>query len=369
MRRWMYGGVSVLLLMGMVLGVIAIPAGADGAPVNVSRSAADSRAAAVAVTPAGTVHVVWEEPDGLYHARLANGTWSNPVRISVDGRHPALWVDRRQPDVVYLAWDEPFGNARDVFVRRWQNGAWSLPRNVSQTDGYAAQPAFAQRPDGTLILVWSDTTPGTATLYRAVSTDGDVWTSVTPLNALVGTSPRVVLAGGNEHLIWLYRPSFREPRRLMWSRNDGSGWTLPEILSTPTRSVEGFAVHVQPDGTLWVAWNEVGDLKTRAWQLGQGWNGTATVTLGASGAPAFAAPGSFLFLFWSDGQALHRALWEGTWRAPQAWWTPERPVTDVTAAAWGAEAVVAWSQQGTAWDVWVGALRASGLWTPYVLVR
>ncbi len=363
--RW-WQRATMLLLVGITVLAFVPPVLAQS-PVNVSASQANSRSAAVAITAQGTIHVVWEESTGLYHRWRQGDTWSAIQQISIGGEHPVLLVDRTQPEVVYLAWDEPFGNTRQVFVRRWRNGSWELPRNVSQTDGYSAQPSLAQYPDGTLVLVWSDTTPGTPTLYRTTSTDGQTWPTATPLQGLAGTNPRVVIAGSTEFLFWLYRPSFREARRLLWSRYTNNQWSLPEVLSNPTRAVEAFDARAGAGDTIWVAWNELGDVVVRRWMT-NAWADRETLALEAQGRvsvvlPAESAPA----VLWTTNSTIYRSLWQKTWAAPQSWWKATTTTADVATATDGQRVVVAWSQEGqTAWDVWLGEWGSHRTWIPWV---
>ena len=362
-KRWL----MLVLVVGLLASFVVAPVYHAQGPVNVSQSEQDSRAAAVAITPAGTVHVVWEEPDGLYHRWMRGSTWSAPQRISLDGAHPVLLVDQTQSDVVYLAWDEPFGETRDVFVRRWEGNGWSLPRNISQSDGYSTQPSLAQYPDGRFVLVWTDTTPGSPTLYRAESTDGVVWTNIAPIVDFVGTNPQVQVVDGTEHLVWMYRAGFRQPRRLLWSYRNGDTWSLPEVLSVPTRSVEGASTMVL-GSDLWLTWSELGDVKVRVWQLNQGWGDTFTLALGATGTPVWAPFNSAVHLLWPDETVIARAWWRnGQWSAPQTWWAPDRPVDDIAVASTGQRAVIVWSQRGdTAWDVLLDVWTATRLWVPFL---
>ncbi len=361
--RWLGWILGIALLVGLA----GIPVSQAQGAVNVSQSAVDSRAAVVAVTPAGTVHVVWEEPEGLYHRWMRNNVWSSVQQISLEGARPTLLVDRTQDDVVYLAWDEPFGEARDVFVRRWDGQQWSLPRNVSQSDGYSTQPSLAQYADGTLVLVWTDTTPGTPTLFRATSDDGLVWKNVSPVLDFAGTNPQVQVVNGVEHLIWTYRAGFRQPRRLLWSYQDGNTWRLPEVLSAPTRSVEGATTLVVGD-TLWLAWSEVGDVKVKAWRAAMGWSDTVTLALAATGIPTWVPFNDALHLLWPDDTAIMRARWrQGLWSDVMSWQDVGQPVDDVAAASRDGKAYIVWSQQAdTSWDVWLTSWTATRSWVPFV---
>lgn len=357
---------TALLTLTVLTLAFLVPAQAGG-PANLSSSTAASRSPAVAVTLDGTLHVVWEEGEGLYHAWVRGNTLSGPQRISIEGEHPALLADRFLPDTVYLAWDEPFGDTQEIFAMRWQGGQWGLPRNVSQTEGYSAQPALAQHADGTLVLVWSDTTAGVLSLYRATSADGEFWPEAAPIPGATGTQPRVATVGDREHLIWLNRPSLLEPTRLLWSRQSGTGWTLPEVLSDPTRPVQGLALAGDAAGRAWVAWNEAGDVVLRAWD-GTAWGRAQTLALDAEGQVAVARSVSRgpVTVFWTGSEGLYRATGPDARSGLVPWWAPGVPVADVSAAALGDRVGVGWSQQQRAWDVWVSTWAWRDTWVPLV---
>ena len=363
------GAVVVVILWLLVFTSAGLGVQAASFPINVSNSAQDSRAPAVAVTREGTIHVVWEEEGGLYHRWFDGNAWSTPQRISVGGAHPVLWVDRVRDGIVYLVWDEPFGTGRDVFIRRWTGNAWSLPRNISQSAGYAGQPDIAQYADGTLVVVWSDTSPGRPTLYRAISNDGIVWTAVTPLSQMVGMNPQVEIVDGQEHLIWLYRASFRSPRQLLWSYWNGDQWEAPEVISTPDRSVDGAAALSVGKG-LWVAWNEVGDISARIWRKSTGWSDPQVVSVTGSGRPGLGQLGRQTWLIWPENGTLQRSIWLDGWTPAERYWTGGADVSGLVMANTLQYLAVAWSQQGDeAWDIWVNVEEIFWQRIPYVQVR
>lgn len=356
---------ALILGIWLILGLKTLAA-AEG-PVNISQRANGGRSPAIAITADGTIHMAWEEADGVYYRRFSNGTWTNVEQISVGGQHPQFLVDRVHQNTVYLVWDEPFGDGQDIFIRRWQDGAWGLPRNVSQTEGYSSQPTIAQHADGTLVLVWSDTTPGQPTLYRATSTDGDVWMNAAPLTEMVGAEPHVVILNGQEHIFWLYRPSFREPRQLLWSRFDGSRWTPPSVLSGTFSVVSMDVIADESFHVLWLIWNESGDVYVRSWN-GTTWSNKEALSHDGIDSVAFAAPRAGLpAALWVETGKIRRGLRQGTQWNIQDWWQTTAPLKDITATTAYDRVYVAWAQGDTTSDVWMYRWFPRATYIPFLM--
>ncbi len=366
-RRWYVHLSWIMLLTWLFLSIGGPRAAADG-PVAVSDTTGNNRGPAVAVTADGAIHVAWEGQDGIYYRRLVNGQWTTTEQLSVGGQHPALMVDRLHPDSLYLVWDEPFGDAQDVFIRRWQKGTWGLPRNVSQTDGYSSQPTLAQHADGSLVMVWSDTTPGQPTLYRATSTDGDVWLNAAPLTEMVGAEPHIVVLNDTEHLFWFYRPSFREPRQLFWSTHTSGSWTAPTILSGPISAVSMDAVADERFHLLWLVWNESGDVYVKSWN-GSAWSDATALSHDGVDSVAFTAPTSSApAALWVENGKIRRALRRGSAWNVQDWWLSSSSIADLTTTTYQDGVYVAWAQQeGATWNVWMYDWRPRGTFMPMMM--
>ncbi len=361
--------VMVLIVLGILMGSADYFVGRADGPVAVSNPATEDRSPTVAVTSGHVIHLAWESPDGVYYRRFEGGVWTAPEQVSVGGEHPRFFVDQTRSDTLYLIWDEPFGDGQDVFIRRWQNGHWGLPRNVSQTDGYSTQPVLAQHADGTLVMVWTDTTPGQPTLYRATSTDGDVWLNVAPLANMVGSEPHLVIVNGIEHLFWMYRASFREPRQLLWSTFDGKSWSLPQVLSGPFSVVSADAAANPASGHLWLLWNESGDIHVNTWN-GTAWGQGETLSNNGVDSVAVARPTvGPLALLWVESGKIRRALRQANKWNIQDWWQTSRPITDLSVTTAGDRVYVGWVQQETHRNVWLYAWYPHPTWVPVFSVR
>lgn len=262
---------AALLVVGLGLVLItmqrtiaeALPAGfaatyrsqSDMVPEPVSRSGTvDSEAPRIAVTNAGTVHVVWEEDGQVYYsARAGDGSWSTPGAVA-PGERPDIAIEGHR---VHLVYSELVGGNLEIFHRVREDGKWSIPRNVSETSGQSSNPAIAVAPDGALHVVWSDTTPGSPVIYYASSDDGgSIWSAAPILPYASGSLPQVTVAGTVVNVVWQGIDAGTGKEEILYTKQQNDGWSLPEVVSdTPDQASRVPRIAIA-SGSLHVVWEE-----------------------------------------------------------------------------------------------------------------
>ena len=149
-------------------------------------SANASQLASIAVTEAGTVHVVWQEntdkdsfiADDILHRSRLNGEWSaiQVVSEGCDGESSAPDI-ASYDDEVHVVWEDfsdilGSGGDLDVFYRVLSGDKWGLVSVVStESDSSSDTPVIAVE-DGKTHIVWADSSDfdlgaGVNVIYKA----------------------------------------------------------------------------------------------------------------------------------------------------------------------------------------------------------
>jgi hypothetical protein len=110
--------------------------------------------------------------------------------------------------VVHLVYANEFAGQYDIFYTTWTGDGWATPENVSNTSGTSSQPALAVKPDGGLILVWTDTTEGYNRIYYGWKDNG-VWNTYFVPASSGGSAPDVTV--GKNIAVWVTWQVLEEP--------------------------------------------------------------------------------------------------------------------------------------------------------------
>ena len=292
----------------------------------------------VVVSSSGALHMVWEEGGRLYHLwRDPQGTWYGPQPIWW-GMTPALVIDGY--DRVHMVFVQQVRDNYEVYYTYFDGRRWSLPRNVSYTSGQSYSPDIALAPDGTLHVVWNDTTPGRDVVYHAVLAP-PAWTSMPVLSAW-GKAPVLRIDTSLVmHLLWQGENIWRtlDVFHLLGQANV---WRLPQNLSdSQANSVAPQAV-LDAANTLHVTWKEETPRgyqvfytfgREMGWLLPEAVSAPGVMDSGIS----VSERGTFIHLWWGDGMtwwSRWRALGSLHWSAPvQLLYAGSRPV-QVRFAPW-----------------------------------
>lgn len=346
-RRLGYGA-TIALMLALTTVIVVMAAAVE---TNVSNTTNAAFAPAIVVLPGGVVQMVWEEDDGAIHASTyANGSWGASQSISF-GDSPALAGD--SSGAVYLAWVDLLGsNFEILYSSRPSGGTWSVPINVSLTNGASAAPAIATDGSGNPHIVWIDTSSGTPTIYYSDLSVGG------PIPSGSGTAPDIAVdSSGARHVVW---QDNGQPSVIAYTRNDGTGWSLPQQISDNTTSDARAPKIAVCNGMVYVVWAEGGRIRA-AEGSGGNWTTPATISGTDTGAqpPTLQCDGlGNLHAAWINNQQALRY----THRRPAGAW--ESPITldsdppGLASAALAADgsgtAHVAWAEKKTAgWDAFV----------------
>lgn len=202
--------------------------------------------------PGGALYVAWTEYDGpLWLSRSTDGgkQFSSAQRVAGGGdakpvRAPSLALGRER--TLYLAWTTGEDDGADIHVAKSTDGGatFSAPNIVAPSDRYADAPKLALAPDGTLHLVYAQSSGGPFASYRiryTRSVDGahtfDAPRDIsTPLPASIESAgfPSLGLdAAGRLYVIHeLFPDSGKRPRGLgmVISSDGGKNFTSPTVV-------------------------------------------------------------------------------------------------------------------------------------------
>lgn len=322
-----------LLVAGWMIALVAVIQPAQAFPTEkatpISPAGKDATSPAIAITRQGSVHIAWEQDGGIWYRHWRNGSWSNALEITSDGESPVMAADP-YGEVVYIAWVQEFGGNFEIFARKWDSvQGWTAPQNVSSNDGGSASPALTTSPDGKIYLLWADTTPGTSTIYYAISPDGESWPLALPVPDAQGGSPAVAFdATGRLHLAWQYRASFTDNLRIWTARYENNTWSTPKPLTDGTSQAFGVDMAGQ-GGRVALVWQEANQVKLAVlqqnhWIVNASRNGSApAVTITRDGVIEWA---------WETASGLSRQFGIGGWTTPLSWSIPDSGAIDLDAS-------------------------------------
>jgi hypothetical protein len=300
-------GFLTLLFLSWVGVVLALtqwmPAHAQDAGIPIATSGQQSAAPAIAIGPENVVHIAWEQEDGIWYRRWQLGHLTPLMHISAEGKNPTLAVDPYD-DIAYLAWEQAFAGNYEIFTRKWDAlQGWSAPHNVSNNAGGSTSPTLVVSSMGMVHLLWSDTTPGSNTLYHAISSNGESWPVATPIDAARGSHPSAAIdAQGVLHVAWQYRASFADNLRIWTSSKVDGVWLSPVALTDGTSQAFSPQLRSRDDKMLLV-WQE-GTQSILATMQDSGWQ-QARAQAGAAPAVAISGQGAVEWA-WQTAQGLAR---------------------------------------------------------------
>jgi hypothetical protein len=213
--------------------------------VKVNGSIAASWAASVAADSLGNVHVAWHSSGAdVYHSVSADGqTWnSTKVNITPDlgGQEPSIDLDGNNN--IYLAW---YGDG--VYFSKSLNGGtiWSTPVPVSD-NLYGAYCSLAVSDSSKIYIGWES--PGEGVICAYTTDGGGTWnlstvdtlSDISNLGVSLAVSPN-----GDVNIAWRnQRNSAIGPAGVYFSRSRDGGVSWPEVVaasndgSTPNLAVD-----------------------------------------------------------------------------------------------------------------------------------
>jgi hypothetical protein len=270
------------------------------APEVIARLPGETWQMSVALDAAGQPHVMWEEGAELRHTYRVAGVWQEPRHVAY-GEAPSLAVDRN--GVLHALFANTFEDNQDVYFITYQDGAWTLPENVSGTSTYSTAPVLrtgdASAP---LVATWSEIAATGPQVYYGWW-DGR-W-HFTPVSQARGLGATVAVDDSGPVLAWHGRAAADRPYDIYASRGQdarGRAWSLPENVSD-TPDTDSVVASLALDQQTWhVAWREgpaaaVGVDYARRYAAG--WSEIEALASASNGPPVvLAAPGGAREVVW-----------------------------------------------------------------------
>ena len=267
-------------------------------------------------------------------------------------------------EIVYLAWSQVFDGNFEVFTSRWNGHSWSESQNVSSNDGGSATPTFAISSNGGVHLLWSDTSPGSSTIYHAQSSDGLTWPTALPISAAVGANPTAAFAAdGVLHLAWQHRTNFSERIRI-WYSNYDEDWSVPAPLTDGSQHALAPQLAAGP-ADLALTWQQ-GDVVVFA-----SWQGSSFQPdlIEDGQQPVLAlAQNHFTYWAWERQTNLGARFRYAGWSDPITWAQTAPESGDIALASYGDQIHFVWAEQtGDGWRIFYDATTLGNSFAPFIL--
>lgn len=290
------------------------------APENLSESPGRSARPVTVVGVDGSVHVVWEEEDRLFHTVRTDGVWSSPQEVAT-GQQAAAVLDAS--GALHLTFANEFAEKFNVYYAVWRAGEWSLPRLVSRTTGMSVYPSIALDGHGVPHIAWADRTPGYFIIYHG-------WLDRTwlyePLTDARGIAPVLVhdAHNGVMHIAWQAQVIDSESYEVFHTQGTTYQWVAPENISaSPAQSASAVAMACDEQGTTHLVWQSQDESRSQIFYSGGG-VGHWTVPEAISGDGVAAADpavvvthGNQLSAVWREDNIMiyrRRSGADGAWR-------------------------------------------------------
>jgi uncharacterized repeat protein (TIGR01451 family) len=216
---------------GVVLGQ---PTPGLSSPYNLSGSLAWGNSPCLVVDRSNIVHVVWASAGDIYYARRsADGTWSAPRNISnSNGSVYAPLLSLGDTGVIHVLWR---GNGSVTYARGERNGSWSAPQPIPNSPDATWGLQMAVDRQGAVHVVWADYVPGgyVVNIYYARRGNNGVWSVPRNLSNSDqhGFDPQVAVdTAGNVHVLWWERRMSNEHIAYVQRTPDGV-WSAVQNIS------------------------------------------------------------------------------------------------------------------------------------------
>jgi hypothetical protein len=204
-------------------------------------------------TAGETLHAVWTQGSGLYHACLANGSWSTPAQVATGSQAALATAPDGHVHCLFSA--QMLGNV-EIYHTSWDGARWTLPEVVSRTGGLSLYPALAIGADGSLHAVWADTTPGYSTIYYGRRTAAG-WTSSQIPNGSGSYPAAAIDPAGQVFIAWQSRSAATARFEVYCAQGSHGGWTLPENISDNAQTHSLYpSLAITPQGIGHLVWQE-----------------------------------------------------------------------------------------------------------------
>ncbi len=217
---------------------------------------------ALAVARDGTWWMAWVAwrrggADSLWVARKQNGRWSEPVRLSEtegDFLRPAIVLDADGNPWVFYA--TRVNGDVEVCYRRWRSGAWEPQVNLSNSPGPDFNVEAALQPGGRIVVVWQSWRRGGFDIVAAFQ-EGDGFGKPVVVSASKFNDWDPVVAAGPKGT-WVVWSAFNGTDYDLYARLlSGGRWSrVVRLTRNAAYDLHPWAA-VDKDGNPWVAWDNI----------------------------------------------------------------------------------------------------------------
>ena len=319
----------MLHVFPIVASLLAAGADTGQRPAVVFHPNEQTRHPGVVVDQKGRFHLAYlaqekgKQVQDVFHAISSDGgdTWSAAVEVSkTPGQSSEPAIGGHGKDLA-IVWIDTTGGADqpDVWaVVSTDSGAtWTTAADVSNTPGVSSEPAVAVAADGTIHVVWTDTTAGANNpdIWHTQSSDhGKSWKAAEDISKTPGVSSHPAVACGPKgevYVAWADTTNGKDNRDIWFVRSldGGKTWAKPFDMSNTPGLSSTPDVAVGEDGSVHIAWIDssvgethpdvfVGSSQDRGAKFGKAVN--ASKTPGISSQPAIVAAGGVLVAVWLD---------------------------------------------------------------------
>ncbi len=219
--------------------------------------------AELAMSDAGDLALVWNEPDGGLErltaaTRTATG-WSPTRRLGAAfANAPRLAMNPAGQAVV--VWGEP-NSPWAVWAQPWSPAAgWGTPTVLDATNADAQEPVVAVSADGSAMAAWTEWTMGRPRVVARHRTTTGTWETPAQLDAHPDGAHTPAVAIGDDGaavVAWARRPATGAARVWAARYTTVGGWARREPIAAGAAPDRGLAVAVGRDGVATVAWLDV----------------------------------------------------------------------------------------------------------------
>lgn len=213
-----------------------------------------------------------------YSAQILPTGWSSQVRIGdlKSATHGydlySLKVKLNDSDVGVAVWEENNGTHSEVWANRFSGGGWGSPVRVSVGLSGSSEPEVALAANGNATALWTEKVydqygilivSKTVWASRYTAASGTWSAPVRISNAPTADSEFYAFSPAVAHdslghaiVVWVQDDPVTPTRSIWTSRDDGSGWSAPELLSSGTRHCEEDFLAVDDQDNVFVVWRQ-----------------------------------------------------------------------------------------------------------------
>lgn len=165
--------------------------------------------------------VVWRHHDSssgantLFSSRFAQGAWSPPVSISVDGDDARSYhIAFNENGNAIVVWDQINNTNNVIYKNELRNGIWTGPEIISSVDAFSTESAVDIDGDGSGMIIWKEYYGGVNSI-KALHLVNGTW-----------TSPVTISSGTSNKRLTTVNVDIKGNAIAAWSERNGSDWQL-----------------------------------------------------------------------------------------------------------------------------------------------